>query len=44
MGINGTPTLIFENGSLVAGALSAAELEKRLGSLVGAAAASGKGN
>lgn len=44
MGINGTPTLIFENGSLVAGALSAAELEKRLGSLVAAAAASGKGN
>ena len=44
LGITGTPTLIFENGSLVAGALSAAELEKRLGSLVGAAATSGKGN
>ena len=44
MGINGTPTLIFENGSLVAGALPAAELEKRLGSRVGTSAASGKGN
>lgn len=30
LGINGTPTLIFENGQKAAGALSAAEIERRL--------------
>lgn len=31
-GINGTPTLIFENGERVPGAISAAQIEKLLGS------------